>query len=58
VFLQADRYVEFHNQNGRYYRTRLPMYGRDFVYHQSSAELYFVGTRLLQLVFNLYYFTL
>jgi len=48
VFLQADRYVEFHNQNGRHYRTRLPMYGRDFLYHQSSAELYFVGTRLFR----------
>ena len=47
VFLQNDRYVEFHNQTGRYYRTRIPMYGRDFAFHDASAELYFVGTRLL-----------
>jgi len=46
VFLQNDRYVEFHNQNGRYYRMRLPMYGRDFTYHEASTDLYFVGTSM------------
>eukprot|EP00794_Sanderia_malayensis_P020301 gene20301-22290_t len=43
VLLQSDRYVEFHAQYGRYYRTRIPIFGRDLVYHSSSCELYFVG---------------
>uniref|UniRef100_A0A8C3T857 Nucleolar protein 10 n=1 Tax=Chelydra serpentina TaxID=8475 RepID=A0A8C3T857_CHESE len=43
VFLQCDRYVEFHSQHGRYYRTRIPKFGRDFSYHYPSCDLYFVG---------------
>jgi len=43
VFLQCDRYVEFHTQQGRYYRLRIPKYGRDMAYHKSSCDLYFVG---------------
>ncbi|XP_006012219.1 nucleolar protein 10 [Latimeria chalumnae] len=43
VFLECDRYVEFHSQHGRYYRTRIPKFGRDFSYHYPSCELYFVG---------------
>lgn len=43
VLLQADRYVEFHAQYGRYYRTRIPKPGRDFLYHPEHCELYFVG---------------
>nr|XP_048701432.1 nucleolar protein 10 isoform X2 [Caretta caretta] len=45
VFLQCDRYVEFHSQHGRYYRTRIPKFGRDFSYHYPSCDLYFVGAR-------------
>ncbi|XP_072107328.1 nucleolar protein 10 [Mobula birostris] len=44
VFLQCDRYVEFHSQHGHYYRTRIPKFGRDFSYHYPSCDLYFVGT--------------
>ncbi|TRZ02655.1 hypothetical protein DNTS_024393 [Danionella cerebrum] len=43
VFLQADRYVEFHSQHGHYYKTRIPKFGRDFSYHYPSCDLYFVG---------------
>uniref|UniRef100_V9KAD6 Nucleolar protein 10-like protein n=1 Tax=Callorhinchus milii TaxID=7868 RepID=V9KAD6_CALMI len=43
VFLQCDRYVEFHSQHGRYYRTRIPKFGRDFSYHYPSCDLFFVG---------------
>ncbi|XP_064626455.1 nucleolar protein 10-like [Lineus longissimus] len=43
VFLQSDRYVEFHAQYGRYYRTRIPKYGRDMAYHSASCDMYFVG---------------
>ncbi|XP_018415062.1 PREDICTED: nucleolar protein 10 isoform X4 [Nanorana parkeri] len=43
IFLQSDRYVEFHSQHGRYYRLRIPKFGRDFSYHYPSCDLYFVG---------------
>ncbi|XP_066273981.1 nucleolar protein 10-like [Branchiostoma lanceolatum] len=43
VFLHCDRYVEFHAQYGRYYRTRIPKVGRDFSFHYPSCDLYFVG---------------
>uniref|UniRef100_H3CIM1 Nucleolar protein 10 n=1 Tax=Tetraodon nigroviridis TaxID=99883 RepID=H3CIM1_TETNG len=44
VFLHCDRYVEFHSQQGHYYKTRIPKFGRDFSYHSPSCDLYFVGT--------------
>uniref|UniRef100_A0A8C4R3T4 Nucleolar protein 10 n=1 Tax=Eptatretus burgeri TaxID=7764 RepID=A0A8C4R3T4_EPTBU len=44
VFLQCDRYVEFHSQQGHWYRTRLPKFGRDLSYHSASCDLYFVGS--------------
>ncbi|WAR24779.1 NOL10-like protein, partial [Mya arenaria] len=40
AFLQCDRYIEFHSQYGRYYRTRIPKYGRDLAYHSASCDLY------------------
>lgn len=43
VFLQCDRFVEFHSQHGKYYKIRIPKYGRDFDYHPASCDLYFVG---------------
>ena len=52
VFLQADRYVEFHTQSGRHYRTRIPKYGRDLAYHSASCDLYFVGAGYASLVFK------
>lgn len=43
AFLQCDRYIEFHAQYGRYYRTRIPKFGRDLAYHTPSCDLYVVG---------------
>ncbi|XP_050312689.1 nucleolar protein 10 [Anthonomus grandis grandis] len=43
VFLQCDRYVEFHAGYGRYYRLRIPKFGRDMKYHPSSCDLFVVG---------------
>jgi len=43
ILLHSDRYVEFHAQYGRYYRTRMPRYGRDLAYHRPSCDLYLVG---------------
>lgn len=43
VFLQVDRHIEFHNQAGIYYRTRIPKFGRDMSYHTPSCDMYIVG---------------
>ncbi|CAB3231085.1 unnamed protein product [Arctia plantaginis] len=43
VFLQCDRYVEFHVGHGRHYRLRVPRFGRDIAYHKPSCDLFIVG---------------
>ena len=42
VLLQSNRYVEFQTQDGIYYRTRIPTFGRDISYYSRAAEL-FIG---------------
>ncbi|KAK5646790.1 hypothetical protein RI129_005254 [Pyrocoelia pectoralis] len=44
VFLQCDRYLEFHSAQGRYHRLRIPKFGRDMKYHLPSCDLFIVGT--------------
>jgi ribosome biogenesis protein ENP2 len=44
VFLHSDRYVEFHAAYGRYYRLRIPRFGRDLKYNSITCDLYVVGT--------------
>lgn len=43
VHLQNDRSVEFHNQGGILYSTRIPRFGRDLTYHYPSCDLYIAG---------------
>ncbi|ENN72903.1 hypothetical protein HUJ04_003214 [Dendroctonus ponderosae] len=43
VFLQCDRYLELHAAYGRYYRLRIPKFGRDMKYHPPSCDLFVVG---------------
>ncbi len=43
IFLHNDRYIEFHAQYGKYYKIRIPKFGRDLDYHFSSCDTYFVG---------------
>lgn len=43
MFLQCDRYVEFHVGHGRHYRLRVPHFGRDMKYHRPSCDLIVVG---------------
>merc|ERR1712226_1369056 len=43
AFMLVDRFIEFHAQHGRYYRTRIPKYGRDMDYYSPNCDLYFVG---------------
>ena len=47
AFLQCDRFVEFHAQHGKYYKIRIPKYGRDFDYHSASSDLYFPSVFLV-----------
>ncbi|KAL7301440.1 hypothetical protein TKK_0005881 [Trichogramma kaykai] len=44
VFLQCDRHIEFHAAHGKYYRMRIPKFGRDLKFHYPSADLIVVGT--------------
>ncbi len=39
------RYVEIHAQFGRYYRLRIPHFGRDLAYHPQSCDVYFAGDK-------------
>ncbi|GAU95273.1 hypothetical protein RvY_06919 [Ramazzottius varieornatus] len=43
ICLQNDRYVEFHAQYGKYYRIRIPRFGRDMVYQPELCHLNLVG---------------
>lgn len=43
VFLHCDRYIEFHSAQGKYYRLRIPRFGRDMQYHYPSCDLFIVG---------------
>lgn len=44
VFLQEDRHVEFHSQAGRWFRMRIPRFGRDLSYHYPSCDLYIAAS--------------
>ena len=50
VLLQSDRHIEFQTQDGIYYKTRIPTFGRDLCYYTRAAEL-FIGTIRHQLNF-------
>lgn len=43
VFLQCDRYIEFHAAHGRHYRLRIPRFGYDLKYHRPSSDVFIVG---------------
>jgi ribosome biogenesis protein ENP2 len=43
VFLHCDRFVEVHAQFGRYYRLRIPHFGRALDYHRQTCDVYFAG---------------
>ena len=56
VFLQCDRFIEFHAQYGRYHRMRIPKFGRDLAYHTPSCDLYVVGaSSTLHVAFDIFY---
>ncbi|KHJ46309.1 NUC153 domain protein [Trichuris suis] len=43
VMLEENRWLEFHVQDGHYFKTRIPKFGRDIAYVESKCELYAVG---------------
>jgi ribosome biogenesis protein ENP2 len=43
IFLHSDRFIEFHAQYGKYYRVRIPKFGRDLAYQTEVCHLYVVG---------------
>ncbi|XP_051162354.1 nucleolar protein 10 [Leptopilina boulardi] len=43
VFLQDDRNIEIHSAAGKYFRLRVPRFGRDMKYHYPSCDLFVVG---------------
>lgn len=54
VFLQDDRYIELHYKGGRWFRTRIPKFGRDLAYHYPSCDLYICasGSEIYRLNLN------
>ncbi|CAG0887608.1 unnamed protein product [Cyprideis torosa] len=43
VFLQEDRFLEFHAQYGIYHKIRIPLFGRSMTYNAATCDLYLVG---------------
>lgn len=43
AFLQADRTVELHAPYGKHYKTRIPIFGRDMIYHPHASTIYVGG---------------
>lgn len=44
AFLQNDRYIEIHSGGGRYFRFRIPRFGRDIKFDKNNGVLVVVGT--------------
>jgi ribosome biogenesis protein ENP2 len=43
ALLCADRSIELHAQYGKHYKTRIPRFGRDMIYHKYTSELLIAG---------------
>jgi len=44
AILCEDRSIEIHAQYGKHFKTRIPKYGRDLIYHRTSCDLFSVGS--------------
>uniref|UniRef100_A0A915AVI3 Nucleolar protein 10 n=2 Tax=Parascaris univalens TaxID=6257 RepID=A0A915AVI3_PARUN len=44
ILLQEDRYLEMHAAFGRYFRMRIPKFGRDMAFCHESSDLFIVGS--------------
>lgn len=41
--MEEDRYIEMHAAFGRYFRMRIPRFGRDMAFSKECSDLYMVG---------------
>ncbi|BES94766.1 Nucleolar protein [Nesidiocoris tenuis] len=39
VFMQNDRHIELHSAGGRYFKLRIPKFGRDMKYQETTCDL-------------------
>ncbi|KAH7729244.1 hypothetical protein AAVH_02719 [Aphelenchoides avenae] len=44
ALLEEERYVELHTNYGKYFRLRIPKFGRDMSFCREASELYIVGS--------------
>ena len=44
AMLLDDRNIEIHAQYGKHFKIRIPKYGRDIAYHNTSCDLFSVGS--------------
>ncbi|VDM98407.1 unnamed protein product [Thelazia callipaeda] len=44
ILLQEERYLEMHAAYGRYFRMRIPKFGRDMAFCHEVSDLYIVGS--------------
>ncbi|VDM50071.1 unnamed protein product [Toxocara canis] len=44
VLLEEDRYIEMHAAFGRYFRMRIPKFGRDMAFCREASDLFIVGS--------------
>ncbi|CAI5448458.1 unnamed protein product [Caenorhabditis angaria] len=45
VILEEDRWIEMHAMLGRYFRMRMPCFGRDMALSDESSDLFLVGSK-------------
>ncbi|EFN87882.1 nucleolar protein 10 [Harpegnathos saltator] len=43
IFLHCDRNIEIHAAQGKYFKLRIPRFGRDLKYHYPSCDTFIVG---------------
>lgn len=44
ILLEDERYLEMHAAYGRYFRMRIPKFGRDMAFCREVSDLYIVGS--------------
>lgn len=44
ILLEEDRYLEMHAPFGRYFRMRIPRFGRDMAFCREASDLFIVGS--------------
>lgn len=45
ILLEEERFVEIHTNYGKYFRLRIPHFGRDMAFCREISEAYIVGNQ-------------